>query len=223
MAHLLTKSKYVRGLQCTKAMYLDVHNPKLAIISPETKQKFIAGREFEATFKATFPKGIDISARLKWKMSEYPRLTQELLNQEGEVVLFEAGFMYNDVLVLADVVKKTADGMLHIFEVKNGTSVSETFKNDVAIQHYVISHNPFPIAEFGVIYNDGNDGFLYEELLEEAALQASDIHNKVEDFKKIVLGDEPEIAMGEHCDNPYECPYKDYCKLGTQIKLPFSY
>lgn len=223
MAHLLTKSKYIRGLQCTKAMYLDVHNPKLAIVSPETRQKFAAGREFEASFKATFPKGTDVSARLRWKMGEYPRLTQELLTQEGEVVLFEAGFIYNDVLVLADVVKKTADGLLHIFEVKNGTSVSETFKNDVALQHYVISHNPFPIAAFGVVHNDGNDGFVYEELLEEAASQASDIHNKVEAFKRVVMGDEPEMAMGGQCDTPYECPYKNYCRLGTQIRLPFSY
>ena len=30
MTHLLSKSKYIRGLQCERALWLDVHEPRLA-------------------------------------------------------------------------------------------------------------------------------------------------------------------------------------------------
>lgn len=221
MKHLLTKSKYIRGLQCEKALYLDVFRPELARISWETRQKFIRGRNFEATYKATFPTGIDISKRLAWKVDSYPELTRQLLQQEGEVVLFEAGFMYDSVLVLADVVRKSPDGRLYIHEVKNSTQVSETFRRDVAVQHYVISHCDFPIEEFSVVYNDGKGGFRKLDLLEDAQSALSEISVHVARFKEILSATEPQIEMGSQCDCPYECPYKSYCKgeMPAQLEI----
>ena len=63
--YLLTKSKYIRGLQCDRALWLDVFRPSLARYSPEQMRRFDRGREFEYAFKETFPEGIDISAELK--------------------------------------------------------------------------------------------------------------------------------------------------------------
>lgn len=223
MAHILTKSKYIRGLQCEKAMYLDVYQPRLARYSAETLQKFRGGRDFERTFKATFPDGIDVSARLRAQVEKYPQLTTELLLQEGEAALFEAGFCYNEVLVLADVVHKAADGTLTIYEVKNGTAVSETFRRDVAIQHYVISHAlqqlaaenlfapPLHLEHFYVLYNDGADGFVREDQLDYAREQMEDIGQRVEHFKEVLHGPQPDIAPSDHCSQPYECPYSWYC------------
>ena len=116
MSHLLSKSKYIRGLQCDRALWLDVHNPRLAKYTREQMQRFDRGREFEYAFKATFPDGIDISAELKRNVDAYPALTAQLLDKEEEVSLFEAGFQYDDVLVLADVVQQREDGTLDIYE-----------------------------------------------------------------------------------------------------------
>lgn len=223
MSHLLTKSKYIRGLQCEKAMFLDVYKPKLARYSAETLMKFRGGRDFERTFKDTFPNGIDVSAQLRAQMDKYPSFTAQLLLQEGEVVLFEAGFLYNEVLVLADVVHKSADGIITIYEVKNGKAVSDTFRQDVAVQHYVVSHalqqlsaeNLFApqlqLEHFYVLYNDGADGFEKEDLLEFAQGQLDDIAAHVEHFKAVLQGAEPDIAPSPHCCQPYECPYSWYC------------
>ena len=138
--YLLTKSKYIRGLQCDRALWLDVFNPKLARYTAEQMRRFDHGREFEYAFKDTFPDGIDISAQLKRNTSAYPALTAQLIDNNGTVDLFEAGFQYDDVLVLADVVHRRPDGSLDIYEVKSGSTLSETYRRDAALQHYVISH-----------------------------------------------------------------------------------
>lgn len=228
MKHLLTKSKYIRGLQCEKAMFLEVYKPKLARYSAETLAKFRGGRDFERTFKDTFPTGIDVSKTLRWKMDKYPAYTAELLRREGDVVLFEAGFLYDDVLVLADVVHKHSDGGIEIFEVKNGTSVTDTFRNDVAIQQYVISGAlkkwgteelfapDFELHHFYVLYNGGEEGFKQEDLLAPSRAREEEMRQHVSYFKEVLAADEPQTPMSEHCDTPYECPFKHYCARQTK-------
>ncbi|MDY6326884.1 MAG: hypothetical protein SPL47_06165 [Bacteroidales bacterium] len=39
MGHLLSKSKYIRGLQCERALWLDVHEPRLARYTAEQMRR----------------------------------------------------------------------------------------------------------------------------------------------------------------------------------------
>ena len=219
MSHLLSKSKYIRGLQCDRALWLDVHNPRLAKYTREQMQRFDRGREFEYAFKATFPDGIDISAELKRNVDAYPALTAQFLDKEEEVDLFEAGFYYNDILVLADVVHKRADGSLDIYEVKSGTALSETYKRDAALQHYVISHCR-EINTFNIVYNgtNGQDGhFMIIDLTEELAAQHEEIERNIAVMKSIALStNEPDTPTGVHCLEPYGCPYQAHCQSGVR-------
>ena len=223
--HLLTKSKFIRGLQCERAMWLDVYNPRMARYSRETLDKFRAGRNFEHSFKSTYPEGIDISKRLGRRVGQYPVLTAQLLREAGEVTLFEAGFLYDDVLVLADVVCKHSDGSIDIYEVKGGRAISETFRNDVAIQTYVIAHalqqigggdlfNPgLCLRHFDLLYDGGEEGFQKEDQLEASLQRQEEIAGKVSHFKSVLGGGEPAIVQSDHCMQPYECPYRQYCML----------
>ena len=235
MRYRLTKSKFILGLQCEKALYLDVYKPHLAYFPAETLALFRRGRQFEASVKAQFPMGIDISQRLGRQIERYPDLTATLLSQKGEVTLFEAGFIHNQVLILADVVHKSADNQLAVYEIKNSTSVKEVFRRDVNIQHYVISHaleqanhtiqkNPIQLCSFSVLYNNGSDGVLREELLPDARTAEPMIAEQVARFHQVLQGLEPDIAIGDHCSTPYDCPYRRYCShsLTTQLDLPFA-
>ena len=223
MGHLLSKSKYIRGLQCDRALWLDVFNPRLARYTAEQMRRFDLGREFEYAFKATFPNGIDISAELKRNVDAYPSLTAMHLDKE-EADLFEAGFLYDDVLVLlADVVHKNQDGSLNIYEVKSGTALSETYKRDAALQHYVISHCR-SINKFCVVYNGANgsngfngaDGFEIVELTEDLAAQHDEIASNIAAMKDILSHGEPATPTGQHCLEPYACPYQHYCAQGVR-------
>ena len=221
MAHLLSKSKYIRGLQCDRALWLDVFNPRLARYTAEQMRRFDRGREFEYAFKDTFPHGIDISAELKRNVDSYPELTAMYLDKEEEVDLFEAGFLYDDVLVLADVVHKNSDGTLDIYEVKSGNALSETYKRDAALQHYVISHccevHSFSIVHAG---NAGetpaHPGFANVDLTEELAAQHDEIARNIATMKEILSHGEPDTPTGQHCLEPYACPYQHYCAQGVR-------
>ena len=214
MSHLLSKSKYIRGLQCDRALWLDVYNPRLAKYTREQMQRFDRGREFEYAFKDTFPNGIDISAELHRNVDAYPELTAMYLNKEDVVNLFEAGFFYDDVLVLADVVHKNEDGTLDIYEVKSGNVLSETYKRDAALQHYVISHCR-SINKFCVVYN-GENRFDTIDLTEELQEQHDEIARNIAAMKEIIRGGEPATPTGQHCLEPYACPYQHYCAQGVR-------
>ena len=234
MGHLLSKSKYIRGLQCDRALWLDVFNPSLARYSAEQMRRFDRGREFEYAFKDTFPEGIDISAELKRNVDAYPSLTAQFLDREEEVDLFEAGFLYDDVLVLADVVHRNADGTLDVYEVKSGSVLSETYKRDAALQHYVISHCR-EVRRFCVVYNLGartsssaddddarrtwtsaSPGFTIVDLTEELAAEADTIARNIAAMKEILSHGEPATPTGAHCLEPYACPYQHYCAQGVR-------
>ena len=220
MSHLLSKSKYIRGLQCDRALWLDVFNPRLARYTAEQMRRFDRGREFEYAFKATFPNGIDLSAELRRNVDAYPARTAELLDKGDGVVLFEAGFLYDDVLVLADVVHQNADGTLDIYEVKSGTALSETYRRDAALQHYVISHCR-SINKFCIVYNgsdgaNGSNGFNIVDLTEELAAQHEEIEKNIAAMKNILRHGEPATPTGQHCLEPYACPYQHYCAQGVR-------
>ena len=227
--YLLTKSKYIRGLQCDRALWLDVFNPKLARYTAEQMRRFDHGREFEYAFKDTFPDGIDISAQLKRNTSAYPALTAQLLDNNGNVNLFEAGFQYDDVLVLADVVHRRPDGSLDIYEVKSGSTLSETYRRDAALQHYVISHcrqiNTFSIVHANAPsdnsdhsdYSDNSDNrFAIIDLTAELAAEADTIGRNIAIMKDILRHGEPATPTGKHCLEPYACPYQHYCAQGIR-------
>ncbi|MBQ9418109.1 MAG: hypothetical protein IJU19_05965 [Bacteroidales bacterium] len=215
--YVLSKSKYIRGLQCQRALWLDVHRPRLAHYSVAQLQLFSYGREFERKFKAGFEGGVDISARLGRRIGEYAELTAELLEGGGEVVLFEAGFVFNGVLVLADVVRQRADGALEVYEVKSGRTLSETYKRDAAVQYYVIS-NLRRVERFCLVFDgcgtdSGVEGERFEvvDLTGELADEAGQVAANVASMKEWIAGGEPWVPMGEQCLSPYACPYREYC------------
>ena len=232
MTHLLSKSKYIRGLQCERALWLDVHEPRLARYTAEQMRRFDRGRDFEYAFKSRFPDGIDISAELKRNVDLYPARTAELLDlrpgTDTKTVLFEAGFQYDDVLVLADVVCQREDGSLDIYEVKSGTTLSETYRRDAALQHYVISHCR-EVHSFSIVYNGldgingangqgGQDGpFAIVDLTAELAAEGDRIAANIAEMKTIVRATaEPDTPTGQHCLTPYACPYQHHCQQGVR-------
>ena len=215
MAHLLSKSKYIRGLQCDRALWLDVFNPRLARYTAEQMRRFDRGRDFEYAFKSLFPDGIDLSAELKRNVDAYPARTAELLDKGDGVALFEAGFLFDDVLVLADVVQQREDGTLDIYEVKSGTALSETYRRDAALQHYVISHCR-EINTFSIVYANPDGGFIKEELSAALQEQHREIEKNIAAMKEILSHGEPATPTGQHCLEPYACPYQHYCVQGVR-------
>lgn len=147
--------------------------------------------------------------------------TKELING-GAQVIYEAAFMFNEVLSIADIVVMEKGGM-KVYEVKSSTSISETYLSDAALQYYVISSLGMRVKDFSIIYINNQyvrngdlnlqELFITESVLELILPLQKSVKQSVDRFKKVILKKKmPNIDIGEHCHNPYTCGFYDYCR-----------
>ena len=122
----LSKSTFIKGVQCEKALYLHKFNSELADeISQQQEAVFQTGTNVGILAQELFPGGIDASPKDYTKYFESFKYTQQLIN-EGAEVIYEAGFCFDYVMCFIDVLVKK-DGKWHAYEVKSSTKVSETY------------------------------------------------------------------------------------------------
>ncbi len=210
----LSKSTIIKGLQCKRYLYLLKHKPKEK--TPHdivTLQKFEKGRDFESDFKASFFNGVDVATTLKkdvWSIGA--SYTSAVIEQAKSAVLFEACFVHQSTLVMADVCVINAGGSFDIYEVKNGLEAKDVFIRDMAIQYYVISNAIKGLNKFHLVLNDGNDGFLVQDKTELLKTFLPQMQDEVIDLlQTIQLPNAPKIPMGAQCHAPYDCEYIAYC------------
>jgi CRISPR/Cas system-associated exonuclease Cas4 (RecB family) len=128
--------------------------------------------------------------------------------------------------VFLDILVHT-NGKWYAYEVKSSKKISETYIKDAAIQYYVIKASGLAIADFSIIYLNENYDYalanaeewdIHELFNEQSVLQEildlqPYIQETVQNAKATLESDEiPIIEMGDHCDFPYTCDFKGFCK-----------
>ena len=98
---LLTKSKYMNGLQCTRLLWL-AHNKKLPEVSLSDEHKFAQGHDFEEYVKMLYPDSIDLNG-LEFK--DNLEKTKKAVTEKKTT--FEAGFMVDSLYVRSDLIIPT--------------------------------------------------------------------------------------------------------------------
>jgi len=210
----LTKSKFLSGLQCKKKLWLSVHRPELAT-PPSLKQHYIfdSGYEFEEIVMKRYPEGVLIEYDDLDKMVS---LTNDLINDNAPVI-FQAAFYHEGVYVISDIIRRTPDGNWELKEMKASLSVKDVHISDLAIQKYILENNGLYVADTYVIHLN-SDG-IYPDIDSIVSVEKTTpfvlnrkVRKEVEYFKVVILEtEEPEVMIGEHCDNPYKCEFKEYC------------
>lgn len=218
---ILSKSTYIRGLQCEKSLYLYKHHYDLRDeISPQLQAIFNQGTHVGILAQGLFPNGVDASPTDHFKMQESVLKTKQFI-EAGETIIYEATFQYNGVLAAIDILVKDKDGW-KAFEVKSSTSVSETYINDAGIQYYTIVNSGINLRDISIVYInnqyvkqgdiDIDQLFTIESVYDRVQEVFPKIPNQVERFKQVIKQDEiPDIDIGPHCTNPYDCDFKGYC------------
>ena len=212
--YLFTKTAFVRGMQCKKLVYLDKYCSKLRTPpDAETLARFKKGRDFETAFKDLFPNAVDVKQHYKIVSEKYIDFTQTLLDKEGKMELFEAGILYDKMLVLTDVLRKNEDGSYDIFEVKHSEKINSAIAWDLAVQYYVCKHKLHRINTFNVVTRVNETEFLVVDKKEELEEKLDIVSAHIKEFEEILQGFEPDIPMGEQCENPYPCDFRKYCMM----------
>ena len=221
-SHLLSKSSFIRGVQCEKHLYLyKNHYKEMDQLSDMQKAIFKRGTDVGKLAQQLFQNGIDASPKTQFEYDKAVKLTKELLDKKQKVI-YEASFNFSDVLSVADIVVNEKSG-LKVYEVKSSTSISETYIRDAALQYWVISSCGYKIRDFSITYInnqyvrkdklDINELFVTESVLKLILPLQKWVEENVIQFKK-VLGKKviPIIDIGEHCYDPYTCGFYEYCR-----------
>lgn len=222
MQHILSKSTYIKGEQCPKALYMYKKHPYLRDkLSIEQRAKFKRGTDVGIFARTYFAGGINMTPtnpNLFGKMFEQ---TMQNLNDPNINVMYEAIFIYNDTLIMLDILVRDGDKWRAI-EVKSSISLNDTYYKDAALQYYVLNGCNVPISDMQLMYInenyvkngeiDINNLFVFKSVKEYAEQQLDVIDKKVNEFKNIAsLSNSPRINIGTQCFKPYKCDFVGHC------------
>lgn len=221
MNYRLSKSTFIRGLQCEKSLYLYKHHYSLKDpTSPSLQAVFDQGTNIGLLAQELFPNGVDASPENHFKMVESVGKTLDFISQ-GQTIIYEATFVYNDVLAALDILAKDDDGW-KAYEVKSSTKVSDTYVKDAAIQYYTITNSGIELKDISIVYInnqyvkngeiDINEIFNIESVLDDVLEFLPRIPNEVRRLKNVIESSEiPQVDIGPHCSDPYDCDFKGTC------------
>lgn len=214
----LTKSKYLAGLQCPKLLWITFNDSgKIPPVDPGTQFIFDQGHEVGGLAKKLYPSGVDIPYN---SFKESVERTKELLNQRRP--LFEASILADNLYARVDILDPAEGGAWDIVEVKSSTQVKDENVADVAFQKYCCIKSGLSIRKCHLMHI--NNAYVLQGALDFKELfHPEDISQRVEDMFADVSADIekifnvvkakqcPDVTIGRHCVQPYECPLKEHC------------
>ena len=215
----LSKSLYIRGLQCEKSLWLKKKKPEVLQAPDDGAQAvFDTGTSVGELACELFSGGerIEYTGDFGSQMAK----TKELMGR-GAKVIYEATFCFDGILVMVDILRIGKDGLI-INEVKSSTSIKEVYIDDASIQYYVISSLGYKVSAVNIIHIDNSyvrgeklelDKFFHtEDVTEQVKQKQADIPQNLSKFDEILSKDtEPEVDIGPQCSDPYTCDAWEYC------------
>ena len=219
--YILSKSTFLKGLQCAKALYLYKHHYNLKDnISAQQQAIFNQGNAVGELAQDLFQGGVDASPSSYFKMQESVYKTKELIDA-GETIIYEATFQYNEVLAALDILVQDEEGW-KAYEVKSSTKVSETYISDAAIQYYTIKNSGIDLKDIAIVHInnqyvkegdiDVHKLFTIESVMDQVLELLPKIPNEVDRLKGVIRSSEtPKKDIGPHCSEPYDCDFKGTC------------
>ncbi|MEI7895390.1 MAG: DUF2779 domain-containing protein [bacterium] len=219
---LISKSSFIRGMQCHKSLWLHLNEPEERSETSEAQQQiFDTGHNIGSLAQQLFPGGVDASRGDHSGIFEAITYTSDLIG-DGQKVIYEAAFSDGETLCYMDILVKEVDGWA-AYEVKASTQVKEYQVNDVAFQYYVITRSGLPLQRVSLVHLnnqyvrrgeiDIRQLFTIEHMTERILPMQQDIPTKLMAQQEMLkAGLMPEIPMEYHCHHPFNCDFLEFCR-----------
>jgi hypothetical protein len=218
---MISKSTFIRGLQCLKSLYLHKKRPFLRDpLPPEIRKKFKRGHEVGHYARQLFPGGIDLSpSNPKAYKKNMAQVLEHVKMQTP--VLYEVPFIHLDLMAIMDIVT-FSNGKWNAYEVKSSLSISDTYLWDISFQAHVISAFNLGEVDFHLVHINPDyvmesdieihDLFRIVNVNDEIARRIGLLEPLIEKMRETEkLTSSPLISVGQHCDSPYLCDFKGHC------------
>jgi len=214
----LSKSQYIRGLQCYKSLWLYKNEPELRDTpDAQTQSNFNTGYHVGDLAKELFPDGVEI----EFDSSDFNGMIEQTKNfiVNGTDVIYEATFKENGIFAMADILVKNGDAW-DIYEVKASTHTKEYHINDTAIQWFALSKAIKLNRAYVVHINNKyvrhselnvKELFTIDDITDIVLEKQEGIKLQLLEMKEMLKGDMPDIDIGGHCSDPYGCDFSSHC------------
>ena len=223
----LSKSSLIKGIQCSKALYLykyhyDLKDP----VSRQQQEKFNRGHRVGKLAQSLFPGGKDCTPPNIMSYNQSIKATEALIHAKFPVI-YEAAFKFQGILVALDILVQK-DGKWYAYEVKSSLKISKTYLQDIAIQYHVIENSGLKLEDVFIIhvnsdYTLKNNQLNIQELFKIISVKDQvlelqpDIEASISRARSVLsLEEVPEVETGVHCFKPYPCDYLGYCWKGDE-------
>ena len=221
----LSKSRYQKGLQCLKSLYLTTHQRDLAAPSSKSLQAvFDQGHLVGIEAQKRFPGGVLIDV----PPTELTKALDETKTaiESGAKVLYEATFIHDGVLVRVDVLHRPKVGKpWNLFEVKSTTEVKDQHIDDAAVQTWVLRGAGEKVATASIMhinnqcmFPDLKNLFTNVDITDKIQASIKAIPDNLAKFREALKKSAPpKLDIGPHCDDPYQCEFKNHCWAKKKI------
>ncbi len=216
MNKLLSKSKYLAGLQCPSLLCVKI-NDKASIPAPDetAKHRFEEGYLVEKQAKKLFPGAVVLPEGFIENLTA----TKEALEQRKP--LLEAAIKINNLYSRTDILNPVGAGKWDIIEVKSGTKVKDVNLHDVSFQRHCWELAGLRIRKCFVMHVDNSyvrkgaidpkKLMMQVDITDKVSEVSEGISERIDDMFKVINADRPKSKLGQHCKNPYDCPLKAEC------------
>lgn len=214
----LSKTDFMRGMQCPKQLWLDAHKPELKVIPEKTQLRLDRGNDFGDRARAMFGPFVEVTEYIpNTKYLDKRKMVQNTKNaiRVGEDNICEASFDYRGLFCAVDILHRVDGDVWEMYEVKDSPEVEEQHIHDAAYQAWVLDKCGIRLDGVFVVYHydDDVDPFEPVDVTEEAIEYAAVVEANVD--RLLAVKSSPSEIMspcGTHCDEPHECWYKEYCR-----------
>lgn len=219
---VISKSKFMAGVQCLKRLYLEVHQPELAAAVESADEALIEqGREVGLLARQMFPGGVEVGNGSGPEGTI--RSTRELISNPQVAAIFEAAFEHGGVFVRVDILHRRRDGRWRLIEVKSTADLKDHYLEDVGIQAHVVSHCGVDLAS--VCLAHVNRSYVYQGGTIDARrfFKVRNLTRRVKraqpkltfllrsEFRVLAMPSAPDLPPGPHCNDPVTCEFFDRC------------
>jgi hypothetical protein len=215
--HRLSKSRYAAGVQCHKLLWWKVHEPRAVELQPDKvlQDRFDQGKQVGVLARGKFPGGVLIDLPHD-AVPERIKLTQQSLDAHVPVI-FEASFVGDDTYVAVDILERLDKGF-RLIEVKSSSSLKDDHIPDAAVQVHVAQQCGLDVRVVEIMHlnkefrhPDIGDLFECADVTTPVDEMLPGISSEIEAQLEALRGPLPDVAIGVHCFEPRECPFRERC------------
>ncbi|WP_172135836.1 DUF2779 domain-containing protein [Adlercreutzia sp. ZJ473] len=233
----LSKSRYTRGVQCPKMLWMEAHLPEQFDDTVLNQAVLATGNEVGDLAMGYYGSFTEIPFDAH-DFAGMARLTRELM-EAGEPVICEATFERDGNLCMVDILLNEPDGV-RLVEVKSSTHLHDIYLHDMAYQCWLLDRCGYAVKSASLMHVNSSyvrEGeldlhglFTVEDCTEVVRGMMGQVGERVAYLKAVAddpaepgesgalsqaLGMEPgargRCSIGPHCRSPYPCGYQRWC------------